>query len=136
MVHLSVHDNATVTDSVSVTAQYAKQRPWQEKWEEAQQQRTALFERIYAGEQPAADVSEWRSAAYAAFQACHELLDAVLADPGVARDAADHVRQGFRSDRWLKLVGDVNNTRKHGGPTHGNALPTLRRFPLAIVRQR
>jgi hypothetical protein len=53
------------------------------------------------------------------FQTCHELPEAILSDSGVSAVIKGSVRRVAVRSTTLKLVADVDNTRKHGGRDPG-----------------
>ena len=75
-VHASSFDEVgAAEDSLGITAVYEKQRPWQEKWQEAEAAYHALTE-VYRGSVPGG-AEEWKSIALSFFRTCHELPDAI-----------------------------------------------------------
>ena len=114
-VHVSFHDEVAVTESFGITAAYGKQRPWSEKWKEVEAAYKALTE-VYSGRAPrGGGAEEWRSAALSFFRTCHELPEAILSDSGVSAVIKRSVRRTADRSAALRLVADVDNTRKHGG---------------------
>lgn len=112
-VHVSFHDEATATESFGITAIYEKQRPWQEKWKEVEAAYQALSE-VYSGRIPAA-AEQWKSIALSFFRGCHELPDAIDGDGNVPEPTQRRVRRATDRRDALRLVADMDNTRKHGG---------------------
>lgn len=113
-VHVSSHDEVAVTESFGITAAYGKQRPWPEKWKEVETAYHALTE-VYRGHAPEGGAEGWKSAALSFFRTCHELPEAILSDSGVSVVIKRSVRRAADHSAALRLVADVNNTRKHGG---------------------
>jgi hypothetical protein len=112
-VHVSFHDEVSVTESFGITALYEKQRPWQEKWQEVEAAYDALIE-VYRGNAPP-DPEKWKGIALSFFRACHELPDAIECDSSVPTPATRRIRRTSQRRAVLKLVADVDNTRKHDG---------------------
>ena len=112
-VHVSVRDEVSVTEAYRITAAYEKDRPWQEKWNEAEAGYQALAE-VYGGRAPGSGAGEWRSLALSFFQSCHELPEAIVADSDISEPTKRYVRR-IAERNVLSLVADVDNTRKHVG---------------------
>jgi hypothetical protein len=111
-VHVSFHEVVGVTESFGITALYEKQRPWQEKWQEVGVAYDALFE-VYSGSVPG-DPKQWKAIALTFFRACHELPDAIASDD-IPALVIRRIRRAAQRRAVLRLVADVDNTRKHGG---------------------
>jgi hypothetical protein len=122
-VHLSVHDKVGVTESVGITAEYGKQRPWSEKWREVETAYQALTE-VYDGHMRGDGPEEWKRLALSFFRSCHELPEAIQADTGVSAVIKPRVRRA-RTATLLKLVADVDNTRKRA-PWVATCTPNVR----------
>lgn len=116
-VHVSLHDEVAVTEAFRITAAYEKERPWQEKWKEAEAAYQAVTE-VYGGRALGGGAEEWKSIALSFFRTCHELPEAIVTDSGVPASIKRYVRKA--ADRnALRLVADVDNTRKHVGRDPG-----------------
>ena len=113
-VHVSPHDVAAVSDELlGLTAMLDKRRPWTAKWNEVEAAYQAVNEVYHGGRDGGS--AEWELLALSFFLACHELPEAIAADPQVP-DAIKHkVRRAAGGQATLKLVADVDNTRKHSG---------------------
>ncbi len=113
-VHASSFDEVgAAEDSLGITAVYEKQRPWQEKWQEAEAAYHALTE-VYSGSVPGG-AEEWKSIALSFFRTCHELPDAIATDSTVPALATRRIQRAAERRSVLRLLADVDNTRKHGG---------------------
>jgi hypothetical protein len=113
-VHVVSFDDVGVADDVlGITAIYEKQRPWQEKWQEVEAAYQAVIN-VYSGNAPG-DAETWNAIALSFFQACHELPDAIASDSTVPTLATRRIQRAAERRRVLRLVADVDNTRKHGG---------------------
>jgi hypothetical protein len=113
-VHVSSSDEvAAAEDALHVTALIEKQRPWQEKWQEVEAAYDALTE-VYGGNVPDGPEA-WTVRALSFFRACHELPEAIAGDSTVPTSTTRGIRKSAQGRAVLKLVADVDNTRKHGG---------------------
>jgi hypothetical protein len=112
-VHVSLHDEAAVVGSVGITALIEKERPWQEKWREVETVYHDLDEVYRGGAAP--DPQGWRRIALSFFQACHELPEAIASDSAIPTPTTRKISRSAQRSAVLKLVADVDNTRKHGG---------------------
>jgi hypothetical protein len=110
---VSLHDEAAAVGSVGITALIEKERPWQEKWHEVEAVYHDLAEVYRGGAAP--HPQEWRRIALSFFQACHELPEAIAGDSAVPTPTSRRIRRSAERPDVLKLVADVDNTRKHGG---------------------
>lgn len=117
-VHVSLHDEVAVaTEAFRITAAYEKARPWQEKWKEVESAHQAVTE-VYGGRAPGG-AEEWKSITLSFFRTCHELPEAIMADSSVPLSIRRNVRRVAERNDVLRLVADVDNTRKHGGRDPG-----------------
>lgn len=113
-VHVPLQtDVAVATESFGITALYEKHRPWQEKWHEVETAYDSLTE-VYGDTVPGGPEA-WKASALSFFRACHELPEAIAADPSVPSAISANVRAAAHGDVGLQLVADMDNTRKHGG---------------------
>ena len=112
-VHVSVHDVGVSDASIGLKAMYDKHRPWAEKWNEVEAAYQTLNEVYDSGRLGGPE--EWRSLALAFFRACHEMPEAIAADPQVSDATKREIRRAAERRASLRLVADVDNTRKHGG---------------------
>ncbi len=114
IVHVSSHDRAGVADeSVGITALYEKQRPWQKRWQEVQAAYHAVTG-VYSGN-VSGGADEWKDIALSFFRLCHELSEAITSDSTVRTPTKRAIRTVAGRRNVLRLVADVDNTRKHGG---------------------
>jgi hypothetical protein len=113
-VHVSSYDEGAAAESFGIVATYEKKRPWQEKWNEVEATYQALRE-VYSGRVPSGGAEEWKAIAESFFRACHELPDAIVGDSGVSATTKGNVRRAADRRAALRLVADIDNTRKHGG---------------------
>lgn len=111
--HVSVEDQAAAAEAADVTAIYEKQLPWQEKWKEVEAAYHTITD-VYGSRVPGG-AEEWKRIALSFFRACHELPEAIAGDSSVSATTADNVSTAATGAAALRLVADVDNTRKHGG---------------------
>jgi hypothetical protein len=112
-VHVSSHEVIGVTESFGITALYEKQRPWREKRQEVEAAHHALTE-VYRGSVPGG-AEEWKGIALSFFRACHELPETIAGDSTVPTQTTPRIGRAAQRRAVLKLVADVDNTRKQGG---------------------
>jgi hypothetical protein len=112
-IHITVHDEIRVTSSLSLSAEFSKSHPWFEKWAEVQKNYD-LLDAIYSGA-ALRTIDELKQVALNFFAACHELMETIAADHQLPEDERQRVGRKVRGWQALKLVADINNTRKHGG---------------------
>jgi hypothetical protein len=110
---VSFQEVVGVTESFAVTALYEKQRPWQEKWQEVGAAWDAVSE-VYSGSVPGG-AEQWKAIALTFFRACHELPEAITSDGTVPTLVTRRIQRAAQCRAALRLVADVDNTRKHGG---------------------
>jgi hypothetical protein len=111
---VSFHDRAGVADdSFGIRALYEKQRPWQETWQEVPAAYHAVTEEYSRSVSGGAD--DWKGIALSFFRLCHELPEAITGDSTVQTSTKRTIRRAAGHRNVLKLVADVDNTRKHGG---------------------
>jgi hypothetical protein len=109
-----MHDVAGVSDeSFGVTAMLDKHRPWIAKWNEVEAAYLAVNEVYHGGRDGGPEA--WELVGLSFFRACHELPEAIAADPQVPDAIKPKVQRAAGRRATLRLVADVDNTRKHGG---------------------
>jgi hypothetical protein len=114
-VHVLLEDAGVAVDgSLGITALLDKQRRWQEKWREIEAAYQAVTD-AYNGTRPGRDVEDWKTIALSFFRACHELPEDIDSDAHVPSATRRKARRFVDRRAVLRLVGDVDNTRKHGG---------------------
>jgi hypothetical protein len=113
-VHVRFEDSGVAVDDSRISALLDKNRPWQEKWREIEAAYSAVIG-TYNGTRPGSDVKECEVIALSFFRACHELPDAINGDAHVALATQRKARRIADRRPVLRLVADVDNTRKHGG---------------------
>jgi hypothetical protein len=107
-----------------MTARYAPDRPWAEKWHETEAAYQVIVD-MYARELPVEDNREWRDLARDFFRSCHEMVDALGADGNLPTAIRNAVTNAARDDVVLTLVADVDNTLKHSGRDPGKTRATM-----------
>jgi hypothetical protein len=83
------------------------------KWQEVQVAYQAVNE-VYIGN-VTCGADEWKGIALSFFRLCHELPEAITSDSTVQTPTKRTIRRVAGRRNVLKLVADVDNTRKHGG---------------------
>jgi hypothetical protein len=74
---------------------------------------------IYNGTRSDRDVEGWKAIALSFFRACHELAEAIDSDGSIPSVIKRNARRLAGRRAILRLVADVDNTRKHGGRDPG-----------------
>lgn len=110
---VTMADEIRTTDTFTVSAAYAPERPWTESWQQVTAALSAL-QAVY-GELPTRPDRDSMACALAFFQACHELPEAIQADTSLAADLRTRLSAKAARDHFLTLVADIDNTRKHSG---------------------